>query len=241
MHAPAALPFQSIGAAQSECAAYQFIEALVWPRDPICPHCGTTGRSRQMQGLTTRIGTYKCYQCRKPFTVKLSTAFKDSHVRLHVWLRAIYLFSCSRRPMTAYQLSGLLGVSLKTAQAMIRRMRAAGINPSAATTANASQRAIIRNGSIAKLSLVIPGSSDCKNGGNSSGAVNEAITTQRHNKKPTDLEFERFVAVTQQLCTDQAEKLFTAALARMIWPSTGRTVSSRPVAASEMAPGVSTR
>jgi transposase-like protein len=28
---------------------------------------------QQMGGESTRIGTYKCYDCRKPFTVKIGT------------------------------------------------------------------------------------------------------------------------------------------------------------------------
>ncbi len=38
---------------------------------------------RKMEGKSTRIGTYKCYQCRKPFTVKIGTIFEASHVKLN--------------------------------------------------------------------------------------------------------------------------------------------------------------
>jgi transposase-like protein len=31
-----------------------------------------------MCGMSTRIGAYKCYQCRKPFTVKIGTIFESS-------------------------------------------------------------------------------------------------------------------------------------------------------------------
>lgn len=39
-----------------------------------------------MQGKSTRIGAYKCYQCRKPFTVKVGTIFENSHVKMNIWL-----------------------------------------------------------------------------------------------------------------------------------------------------------
>ena len=44
-----------------------------------------------MKGKSTRIGTYKCYQCRKPFTVKVGTVFESSHVPLRHWLQAMFL------------------------------------------------------------------------------------------------------------------------------------------------------
>ena len=51
-----------------EKAAYAFVEARVWPEGPVCPHCGGVDRISPMKGKSTRVGTYKCYQCRKPFT-----------------------------------------------------------------------------------------------------------------------------------------------------------------------------
>ena len=49
----------------NEEAAYAFVEARVWPNGPICPHCGGYERISKMGGKSTRIGAYKCYQCRK--------------------------------------------------------------------------------------------------------------------------------------------------------------------------------
>ena len=57
-------------ALQSEAAAYAWVEARVWPQGPVCPHCGGFDRIGKMAGKATRIGLYKCYQCRKQFTVK---------------------------------------------------------------------------------------------------------------------------------------------------------------------------
>ena len=57
-------------------AAYAFVEARLWPTGPVCPHCGGVERISKMGGKSTRIGLYKCYQCRKPFTVKIGTIFE---------------------------------------------------------------------------------------------------------------------------------------------------------------------
>ena len=45
------------------------------------------GPERPPKGKSTRIGTYKCYACRKPFTVKIWTIFEASHIKLHIWLQ----------------------------------------------------------------------------------------------------------------------------------------------------------
>src|SRR5882724_3457171 len=54
-----------------EEAAYAYVEARIWPRGPVCPHCGGVEKNKKMGGKSTRIGVYKCYDCRKPFAVKI--------------------------------------------------------------------------------------------------------------------------------------------------------------------------
>jgi transposase-like protein len=108
-----------------EKAAYAFLEARVWPNGPVCPHCGGVDRISKMNGKSTRIGTYKCYQCRKQFTVKVGTVFEDSHVPLHLWLQAVALLTASKKGISSNQLHRTLGVTLKTAWFMAHRIREA--------------------------------------------------------------------------------------------------------------------
>lgn len=108
-----------------EAKAYAFVEALVWPQGRVCPHCGVVGDSSAMKGKSTRIGTYKCYACRKPFTVKIGTIFESSHVKLHLWLQAIFLIASSKKGISSNQLHRTLGVTLKTAWFMSHRIREA--------------------------------------------------------------------------------------------------------------------
>ncbi len=109
----------------NEEAAYGYVEARVWPDGPVCPHCGGYDRISKMAGKSTRIGTYKCYQCRKPFTVKIGTIFESSHVPLRLWLQAIYLLCASKKGISSNQLHRTLGVTLKTAWFMSHRIREA--------------------------------------------------------------------------------------------------------------------
>lgn len=109
----------------NEDAAYAFVEKRVWTDGPVCPRCGGTDRIGKMAGKSTRVGTYKCYQCRKPFTVKIGTIFEASHVAMHVWLQAIYLIAGSKKGISSNQLHRILGVTLKTAWFMSHRIREA--------------------------------------------------------------------------------------------------------------------
>lgn len=108
-----------------EAAAYKWVESRVWPHGPTCPHCKGTDRVGALQGSSTRPGVYKCYACRKPFTVKIGTIFEDSHVKLNLWLQAIYLVASSKKGISAHQLHRTLGVTLKTAWFMGHRIRLA--------------------------------------------------------------------------------------------------------------------
>lgn len=108
-----------------EEAAYAFVEARIWPTGPVCPHCGGVDRIGKMGGKSTRIGAYKCYQCRKPFTVKIGTIFEASHVPMRIWLQAMYLIAGSKKGISSNQLHRTLGVTLKTAWFMSHRIREA--------------------------------------------------------------------------------------------------------------------
>lgn len=118
---------------QNEQAAYDWVEARVWPEGPICPHCGSVDRISKMGGKSTRIGTYKCYQCRKPFTVKVGTIFESSHVPMRLWLQAMFLLCSSKKGISANQLARTLGCTLKTGWFIGHRireaMKAVGVAP----------------------------------------------------------------------------------------------------------------
>src|SRR6478609_5557966 len=108
-----------------EVAAYEFVEARIWAKGRVCPKCGTIAQSGKLKGKSTRIGVYKCYACRKPFTVKVGTIFEGSHIKLHVWLQAIMLLSSSKKGVSTNQLHRMLGITLKSAWFLSQRLREA--------------------------------------------------------------------------------------------------------------------
>ena len=57
-----------------EEAAFAYVEARLWPKGPVCHHCGERSAWASW-GKITRSGLHKCYHCRKPFTVRMGTLF----------------------------------------------------------------------------------------------------------------------------------------------------------------------
>jgi len=108
----------------SEEAAFEYVEAQLWPNGPVCPHCATAGEKiGRLKGKTTRHGLYKCYACRKPFTVRIGTIFEDSHLPLRLWLQAIHLLCASKKGISTRQLQRMLGCGMKTAWHLGHRIR----------------------------------------------------------------------------------------------------------------------
>ena len=110
-----------------ETAAYAFLEGVIWPEGPTCPHCGNADSAKigTLKGSATRQGVKKCYACRKQFTVKVGTVYESSHVPLHKWLQATFLLTSSKKGFSAHQLHRVLEVTYKTAWFMAHRIREA--------------------------------------------------------------------------------------------------------------------
>ncbi|MCY4050533.1 MAG: IS1595 family transposase [Gammaproteobacteria bacterium] len=121
---------------QDEKAAFDFLENIIWPSGPICPNCGVTDNAYTLHGVRTkpskkfpngkvRHGLKKCKDCGKQFTIRIGTMFESSHIELHLWLRAINLLSTSNKKISAVQLHQKLGITVKSAWLVGRRIRKA--------------------------------------------------------------------------------------------------------------------
>ena len=108
---------------RNEPLAFAYVEARLWPNGPVCRHCGETARVGALKGKTTRPGLYKCYACRKPFTVRVGTIFELSHLPLHLWLQAIHLMCASQKGISSRQIQRMLDCSMKTAWFLTYRIR----------------------------------------------------------------------------------------------------------------------
>jgi transposase-like protein len=110
---------------KNESAAVEFIEARLWPNGPVCPKCGERNRVGRLSGKSTKIGTCKCYVCRKPFAVTVGTVMESSHIPLHVWLQGMHMICASKKGFSANQLHRILGITMKSAWFLGHRIREA--------------------------------------------------------------------------------------------------------------------
>ncbi len=106
-----------------EAAAFQQLEATLWPQGPVCPRCGGMDRITTVKGA--RMGLRRCGPCKRQFTVTVGTVFESSHVKLNLWLQAVYLMCSSKKGISSHQLMRVLDVQYKTAWFMTHRIREA--------------------------------------------------------------------------------------------------------------------
>jgi transposase-like protein len=107
-----------------EHKAFEYLESVLWPECPICPHCGSmSGKHYDLR--KTRLGLRKCSDCRKQFTVKVGTVFESAHVPLNKILQAVHLLCSSKKGISAHQLHRILEVQYKTAWFLAHRIREA--------------------------------------------------------------------------------------------------------------------
>jgi transposase-like protein len=116
---------------QNEDAARAYLESVLWPNGPACPHCGVVNHAYE----TKRPGVFRCAEkeCRKDFTVTMRTVMERSHIPLHMWLQGFYLMASSKKGFSAHQLHRSLGITYRSAWFMWHRvreaMRAGGLAP----------------------------------------------------------------------------------------------------------------
>lgn len=119
-----------------EAKAIELIERLRWPNGATCPHCGSTERLNKLAPQRTKpsvkhpqgkpvLGLWKCYACRKQFTVRKGSIFEDSAIPLGKWIMAIHSMCSSKKGVSANQLRRELGLSYQAAWFMCHRVRLA--------------------------------------------------------------------------------------------------------------------
>jgi transposase-like protein len=121
-----------------EKAAFAALEKIMWPegKPPHCPHCGVVGKCNRLPVQRSKAskrnphgkpvhGLWKCYACRKQFTVRKGTVFEESRLELTLWFQAAFLMCSSKKGVSANQLHRTLGITLKSAWFLAHRLREA--------------------------------------------------------------------------------------------------------------------
>lgn len=118
-----------------EDTARQYIETILWPSGPVCPHCQNNDQGKIWKIKTNpekkiRPGLHRCAGCNKEFTCTVGTIFEDSHIPLRKWLIAWYLICSSKKGISSLQLQRNLNLgSYRTALFMTHRIRHAIKDP----------------------------------------------------------------------------------------------------------------
>jgi len=97
---------------------------LRWPDGkPICPKCGVEETERKHYWLDTQK-RWKCYACRKQFSVKVNSIFEDSAISLDKWLIALWMLCNCKNGISSYEIARDLKLTQKSAWFVLQRLRA---------------------------------------------------------------------------------------------------------------------
>ncbi len=121
---------------RSEADAYRFMEEWHWKGgDPVCPHCDnvgasfiqpTNGTSRKTRtGAISERRVWRCFSCRKQFSVITGTVFHGTKVPLRTWVLVVFEMCASKNGVSAREIERKYGVCPRTAWHMLHRIREA--------------------------------------------------------------------------------------------------------------------
>ena len=77
---------------------------------PICPKCNTAEGERKHYWLAAQK-RWKCYSCRKQFSVKVGTIFEDSAIGLDKWFTALWMLTSCKNGVSSYEVHRALSIS----------------------------------------------------------------------------------------------------------------------------------
>jgi transposase-like protein len=99
------------------------VAAMKWPDGtPVCPKCGTAEGERKHYWLDAQR-RWKCYSCRKQFSVKVGTIFEDSPLGLDTWMIALWMLCNCRNGVSSYEIARATGIAQKSAWFVLSRLR----------------------------------------------------------------------------------------------------------------------
>ncbi|MBC3758126.1 IS1595 family transposase [Hyunsoonleella sp. SJ7] len=97
----------------------EYLAVLRWNGEPTCAYC----ESNKVKALNGKTRRYKCYGCKKQFSVKVGTIFHDSKISLRKWFVAVYLVTAHKKGISSHQLARDLKITQKTAWFVLQRIR----------------------------------------------------------------------------------------------------------------------
>ena len=93
-----------------------------WPDGVRCPECNSDNVAARP---TRKPAPFRCYNCRKDFSVKTGTVMEGSNLSLSKWALASYLMTTNLKGVSSMKLHRDLGITQKTAWFLEHRIRKA--------------------------------------------------------------------------------------------------------------------
>lgn len=89
---------------------------------PVCPKCFTAEGERKHYWLASQK-RWKCYACRKQFSVKVDSIFEDSSLPLDKWMVALWMLVNCKNGVSSYEIARATGMGQKAAWFVLQRLR----------------------------------------------------------------------------------------------------------------------
>ena len=105
-----------------EASAVKWFEAIQWPNERHCGHCGST---ETKEVPNAKPMPYWCKGCRSYFSVRTGTTIEKSRLPMRKWAFAVYLYVTNLKGVSSMKLHRDLEVTQKTAWFMLHRLREA--------------------------------------------------------------------------------------------------------------------
>lgn len=105
---------------KDEQTCKDYFEKIRFKDGLFCAHCGHKKVHRFNDGKR-----FRCYGCKKDFTLRTGTIFGESKISFQKWFIAIYLLTTCKKGISSVELAKKVGVTQKTAWFMDHRLREA--------------------------------------------------------------------------------------------------------------------
>jgi len=175
----------------------EHLELLRWPNGFQCPHCGHDGSY-----FTAGRGQHECTSCHRQTSVTAGTLFHATKLPLTKWFWAIYWIATDKGSISALRLTKLLGISWKSAYALLKKLR----------TAMGNRDSIYRLSDIIELDdAMVGGKKTGKRGRGAEGKVSVLVACENRDGKPGFIAMEAVESVNKSIIQDFAKRRIKAA------------------------------
>jgi transposase-like protein len=124
MHIPKTL-MEAVRYYSDEQVCIDTVAGMRWPDgNVVCPKCGLIEGERKHYWLKAQK-RWKCYGCRKQFSVKVDSVFEDSALGLDKWLVALWMLCNCKNGVSSHEIARELGIAQQHAWHMLHRLRLA--------------------------------------------------------------------------------------------------------------------